>query len=181
VAPGEAAVQGLLWLLAFAAIAVFEEVFFRGYGMLALAEGIGFWPAALVSCAAFGLIHYLGKPDETWVDLLAVTALGAFLCLTIRRTGRLWLAIGFHLGYNLLQMFVLGGPNSGNAGQPVAGHLLDTRWVGPPLLTGGPTGIEASVLGLPVIALLFVLFAWRHPLSRREPDGSAASTSRAAA
>ncbi len=130
----------------------------------------------------FGGLHYFGKPDETWVDAAAVTLIGLFLCLTLRRTRALWFAIGLHFGFNFCQMFLLGGPNSGNRGLPVSGHLLATHWVGPRLLTGGPTGIESSILVLPAIAVLFAAFAWRYPkggATRAPAGGSAASPIRA--
>jgi hypothetical protein len=59
-------------------------------------------------------------------------------------------------------MFVFAAPNSGNQGLPLEGHLLDVRYAGPAWLTGGPLGIEASVLVFIVIAALFLLFNVRH-------------------
>ncbi len=50
----------------------------------------------------------------------------------------------------------MGSPNTGNqGGQPLTGRLLESSFHGPDWLTGGPTGAQASVFTLVVIAALF--------------------------
>jgi len=151
----------VLWALAFLLVGVNEEVLFRGYTLLTLARGIGFWPAALALSTLFGMLHYFTKPMETWADGLSTGLLGLFLCYTVRLTGDIWLAAGFHFGWNFLALAVFGGPNTGNDGKPLTGHLLASSFHGPPWLTGGPMGPEASLLVFPVIAALFAACAWR--------------------
>src|SRR2546422_11526441 len=69
---------------------------------------------------------------------------------------------GFHAGFDYAALTIVGAPNSGNGGRPISDHLLVTTFTGPDWLTGGPRGIEASLLVFPVIAALFVLFHRRY-------------------
>ncbi len=152
----------LLWALAFLFVGLYEELLFRGYALSTLASGMGFWPGAVLLSLVFGAVHYFLKPMETWADGLSVTLIGFFLCLTLRRTGSLWWAIGFHFGFDWAALFVFGGPNSGNGGRPMDERLLASSFHGPAWLTGGPLGPEASLLVFPVIAALFALFLARY-------------------
>jgi CAAX protease family protein len=152
---GAALLAALLWALAFLGIGLFEEIFFRGYPLATLTRGMGFWPAALLLSLVFGALHYFQKPMETWMDFASVTLIGIFFCLAIRKTGNVWFAIGWHFTYNFGSMFVFGGPNTGNRGMPVAGHLLESSFHGPAWLTGGPMGPEASAFVFVVIGGLF--------------------------
>jgi|SRR6185369_8524539 len=146
----------ILWALAFLFIGLYEEIYFRGYPLAALTRGLGFWPAALLLSFLFGALHYFQKPMETWMDFASVTLIGLFFCVAIRLTGDVWFAIGWHFTYNFGSMFLFGGPNTGNQGQPIPGHLLDSAFHGPTWLTGGPMGPEASIFIFAVIAALFV-------------------------
>jgi CAAX protease family protein len=156
-----------LWAVAMLVLGLFEEYLFRGYVQRTLASGIGFWPAAVLLSAAFGAVHYFTKPRETLVDATTVGLLGFFLCLTLARTGDLWLAVGYHAAFDYAALAVLASPNTGMApGERVPGHLLETRFSGPIWLTGGDCGLEASLLMFPALALLFFLFARRWRLAR---------------
>jgi len=163
---GALAHYALAWALAFLLVGLNEEVLFRGYTLLTLARGIGFWPAALALSAAFGALHYYTKPMETWADGLSTGLIGLFVCYTVRLTGDIWLAAGLHFGWNFTALAVFGGPNTGNDGKPLAGHLLASSFHGPQWLTGGPMGPEASLLVFPLIAALFGACTWRF---RRRP------------
>lgn len=158
---GALARYALLWALAFLLVGINEEVLFRGYSLLTLARGMGFWPAALLLSALFGADHYFTKPMETWADGFSTGLFGLFLCYTVRLTGDVWLATGWHFGWNFTALAVFGGPNTGNDGKPLTGHLLASSFHGPQWLTGGPMGPEASLLVFPLIAILFGACAWR--------------------
>ena len=120
-----------------------------------LADGIWFWPAAILLSIGFGAEHYFYKPYERWEDFACTGLLGLFCCLAIRRTGSLRFVIGFHGAFNWSAMFFYSGRNGGEFG---AGHLFLTSWSGPDWLTGGMLGPEASRLVFIVIALLFIIF-----------------------
>jgi hypothetical protein len=81
--------------------------------------------------------------------------LGLFMCFTLRRTGSLAFAIGFHAAFDFANLFAWSGQN---AGQYAIGHFLQTEWQGPQWLTGGLLGPEASWMVFPVIGAMFVIF-----------------------
>ena len=157
---GPALMRGtLLWLLASLAIGFAEEYLFRGYPQFILAQGMGFWPAALLISFFFGALHYFNKPFERWPDWASTSLLALFVCLTLRRTGDLRFAIGFHAAFDFGAMFVYSGPNGG---QFAPDRLLTATFHGPDWLTGGKLGPEASLLVFPVIAAMFLAFHFLH-------------------
>ena len=151
------------WALAFLGVGLYEELFFRGYPLFTLSRGIQFWPATLLISLGFGALHYFQKPNESFLDFLNVTLIGVIFCFMVRRTGDLWLAIGWHFAFNFVSMGIMGSPNSGNlGGQPLQGHLLASTFQGPEWLTGGPTGAQASVFTLVMIVAFFAAFHLAH-------------------
>jgi membrane protease YdiL (CAAX protease family) len=155
----ELVAQTLLWLVVMILVGLNEEYMFRGYPLQALARGMGFWPAAVLLSLLFGAAH-LTKPDENVIDISNIVLLGLLLCLTLRRTGSLWLAAGFHSSFDFMQFFVVGTRNGGE--QPV-GHLLNVTFPGAAWANGGALGTEASYFMLPAIALLFLYIQLRFP------------------
>jgi uncharacterized protein len=161
-----------LWAIAMLALGFGEEFLFRGYLLKTLGEGIGFWPGAVVLSSVFGLVHLIFKPHEDWIDPISVALYGLFWCLTLRRTGSLWFAVGFHAASDYADMIVFAEPNSGNDGKPLVGHLLDVRFHGPDWLTGGPRGTEASLLVFIVLGGLFYFFNRAYPAKPKEREAA---------
>ena len=157
---------GVMWLVTFTFVGLFEEFNTRGYAQFTLATGIGFWPAAVLLSAFFGAIH-LGNPGEGWIGAASAALIGLWLAFTLRRTGNLWFAVGFHAWFDYGQTFVYSVPNSGLV---VHERLLHTTLAGPRWLTGGSVGPEASLFNFILMGLLFVLFDRiyrdRQPASR---------------
>ena len=154
----------LFWVVYFVLVGLFEEFLLRGYTLYTVSRGIGFWPAALLLSCAFGAIHFR-NPGESWIGLAAATGIGIFFCLTLRRTGDLWFAVGFHAFWDWGQTYLYSVPDSGTM-EP--GHLMRPSFAGPDWLSGGSAGPEGSVLVFVVIAALCVVFAWRYPVVRYE-------------
>ena len=140
--------------LSFCLVGIFEEFFFRGYLQFTLSSGMGFWPAALLLSLAFGAVH-LRNPGEGPVGALSVFVIGMFLCFTLRRTGTLWFAIGFHAAYDFGETYLYSVPDSGIV---MPGHLLASSFHGPAWLTGGTVGPEGSVFDFVIMAIAFVVF-----------------------
>ena len=155
------------WAAMFLLVGLFEEFLFRGYVQFSLARGIGFWPAALIGSCAFAAVHRL-NPGETPPGLLGVFAIGLFFCLTLRRTGSLWFAVGFHAAWDWGETFLYSVPDSGMI---APGHLLSSKLHGPAWLTGGSAGPEASLLCFAVIGLTSIAFArtYRAPRISARP------------
>jgi len=147
------------WAVMFLFVGLFEEFLLRGYTQFTLTRGIGFWPAAVVLSSAFGLIHFWNG-GEQWTGLLAAAAIGFFLCLTLRRTGNLWFAVGFHAAWDWGETFFYSVPDSGMV---APGHLLSSSLHGAPWLSGGSVGPEGSVLCFVVIAITWIAFGRTYP------------------
>jgi membrane protease YdiL (CAAX protease family) len=150
------------WAVMFLLVGLFEEFLLRGYTQFTLARGIGFWPAALAMSFMFGLIH-LRNEGEHWNGLLAAGFIGLFFCLTLRRTGNLWFAVGFHATWDWGETYFYSVPDSGMV---APGHLLNSSLHGAPWLSGGSVGPEGSVLCFLVIALLWIAFDRMYPKTR---------------
>jgi uncharacterized protein len=138
----------------FVIVGLSEEFLLRGYTQFTLTQGMGFWPAALLLSTLFAALH-LGNPGETWVGLLAVAAIGLFLCLTLRRTGNLWFAVGFHASWDWGESYLYSVPDSGGMSP---GHLLHSSFHGSRWITGGSVGPEGSVLVFVIIGLTWLAF-----------------------
>jgi uncharacterized protein len=147
------------WGVVFLAVGLFEEFFFRGYTQFTLTQAIGFWPAALLLSTAFGAVH-LGNKGEALLGALAAGLIGLFFCLTLRRTGNLWFAVGFHASWDWGESYLFSVPDSG---QISPGHLLSSSFHGSRWLTGGSVGPEGSVLVFVVVGLLWIAFARLYP------------------
>jgi membrane protease YdiL (CAAX protease family) len=152
----------LFWAVFFLLVGFFEEFLLRGYSQFTLTRAMGFWPAAVLLSCMFGLIH-IRNGGEQWPGLLAAAAIGLFFCLTLRRTGNLWFAVGFHAAWDWGETFFYSVPDSGTV---FPGHLLKSSFHGPAWLTGGMVGPEGSVLCFLVIAVVWVAFAWAYPAVR---------------
>jgi membrane protease YdiL (CAAX protease family) len=169
----------LLWAAAFLLLGFAEEFAYRGYSQTTLTDGMGFWPAAVLLSAVFGAVHYFFKPMESWMDGLSVGLFGLFWCFTLRRTGTLWFAIGFHAMSDYADMVLFAQPSTGNNGQSLTGHLLNVSYHGPEWLTGGPRGTEASALEFLILAFMLLAFARAYPRIEAQPVASDQESSRA--
>jgi hypothetical protein len=164
--PGNLALHGIrivkfaaFWAVMFLLVGLFEEFLLRGYSQFTLTRVIGFWPSAVLLSCAFGLIH-LQNAGEQWTGLLAAAVIGFFFCLTLRRTGTLWFAVGFHAAWDWGETFFYSVPDSGTL---FPGHLLKSSIHGPRWITGGAVGPEGSVLCFVVIAVVWVAFEKTYP------------------
>jgi uncharacterized protein len=153
---------GGFWAAMFLAVGLYEEFFFRGYSQFTLARGIGFWPASIALSTLFGGMH-LGNPGERWQGALAAAVIGLFFCFTLRRTGSLWFAVGFHAAWDWGETFFYSVPDSGIKSP---GHLLSSSSRGAEWLSGGSVGPEGSVLCFVVIALTWIAFDRTHSRAR---------------
>jgi membrane protease YdiL (CAAX protease family) len=152
---GERALKfAVFWAVYFLLVGFFEEFAVRGYIQFTLGNSIGFWPSALLLSLAFGAIHSF-NPGEDWIGELGAMAIGLFFCLTLRRTGSLWFAVGMHASWDWGESYLYSVPDSGGM---APGHLLHSSLHGSRWLTGGTVGPEGSVLLFVVIALLWVVF-----------------------
>lgn len=149
----------IFWGAYFLLVGFFEEFTVRGYMLFTLASGIRFWPAAIVLSLIFGGLH-LFNSGEAWIGALAAAFIGLFFCLTIRRTGTLWFAVGMHTSWDWSESFLYSVPDSGGTSP---GHLMNPSFHGSAWLTGGAVGPEGSLLVFVVLAILWLLFDRMYP------------------
>jgi uncharacterized protein len=156
-----------LWALAFALVGLSEEFLFRGYSQYTLARGMGFWPAAVCLSLAFGAAH-LKNPGEGIVGAANVAVTGLVFALALRRTGNLWLGVGWHASFDFGETFLFSVPNSGYVFDQ---HLSSAVLHGKTWLTGGTVGPEGSVFGFVTLGISAVLIHYLFPAAK---DGSKA-------
>ena len=146
----------LLWFVANILLGLAEEYTFRGYALQSLWRGAGFWPAAVITTAIFAGDH-LEKPGENAMDIGMIFFLGLVICLSVRKTGSLWWAVGWHAGFDFGQLFLIG---TRNGGQTPVGRLFNVTFPGPTWLNGGDLGTEASIFMVPAAIATFVYVMW---------------------
>jgi membrane protease YdiL (CAAX protease family) len=149
--PGPLAVSLLAVVPLVALQAVGEELFFRGYLLLAMAR----WtrsPLVLVPASAllFALPH-LANPEVVtggWLAAVPYALMGGFLAAVALRDGRLELVIGLHLANNLAAAVLVGSPGSVLAGTA-------------PIVTAGASSPAVTLAVLATQASLFWLVVFR--------------------
>jgi membrane protease YdiL (CAAX protease family) len=133
-------------LIAAVSASVTEEIIFRGVVFRLIERGLGSWLAIAFSALLFGLGH-AANPNATWFSSVAVALeAGILLAAAYMLTRRLWLAIGVHFAWNLVQGGIFGVAVSGLQ----ASGLLRSLLTGPEWLSGGEFGVEASVVAVVV-------------------------------
>lgn len=130
------------------AAGIAEEIMFRGI-LYRLVEGwLGTWVSLLVSAAVFGGVH-LGNPQASMMGAVAIALeAGLMFGLLYAVTRSLWIVMGVHAAWNVVQGPVLGSAISG-ATKDGEG-LVDSYAKGPELLSGGAFGLEASIIAIAV-------------------------------
>lgn len=144
------------WLLLSLGInpAIGEELMFRGVLFRYAEQGLGTIPALLLSGGLFGAVH-LGNPNATaWGAAAIAIEAGLMLGALYALTRSLWVVIGVHCTWNVLQGAVFGYNVSGV--DDFSGWLSPTP-VGDPLLSGGTFGAEASVVALVLCTVVTVV------------------------
>jgi len=157
----------LLPLLLMVIVGIAEELLFRGYLLLNLAEGFNLrfigskWALVLswlFTSAIFGFAHII-NPNSTVVSSVIITFGGMWLGLGYVLTGSLAIPIGIHITWNLFQGHVFGFPVSGR--RDFSASFIAIEQGGSEVWTGGAFGPEAGILGLFALILgVLLVLAW---------------------
>lgn len=152
------------------AVAVAEELLFRGFPFQRLVAGIGAWPAQIAMGAYFVLTHSAGLAAAG--DLQPIATANIFLASLLfgaarLRTHSLAVPVALHFALNFVQGPLLGFGVSGH----LSGSLLvPSTGSAPAWWTGGAFGLEASLPGtLAIFAALVAVLAWPRPRAPRKP------------
>lgn len=157
--------SGAIWALSLLGYALFEQSLKRGYLQSTLGRAIGFWQAAWLLSVLFALERLLVYRNP--LALTAFMATGLLACLTLRRTGDLWFAVGLQTGLDWSMAFLFGMKGLPFTSLRPPGALMQVDMQGPGWLSGGEDGFYASVffLGLLVILAWGVQRRFRFPQS----------------
>ena len=121
-----------------------EEVVMRGIIFRFVEEFGGSWMALVVSALVFGFGHAWNDNATLLSSIAIAVEAGVLLGAAYLLTRSLWLAIGIHFGWNVVQGYIWDVAVSGNA----VDGMLDARVAGPELISGGAFGLEASVVAM---------------------------------
>ena len=143
---------------------VLEEVIVRGVVLRLVWRALGPLAAFIASSLLFGVGH-IANPGATLfttacVAIEAGIMLGSFYALT----GRLWVSIGVHVGWNFTQGYLFGANVSGGDFGPSIATSTARSDI-PNWLTGGAFGPEASAPAFAICTIVggTVLWAaWRN-------------------
>jgi uncharacterized protein len=144
-----------------AAVAVTEELLFRGILFRIVEERAGTWIALMLTGVLFGLSHLFNPHASLWGAIAIAIEAGATLAAAYAATRTLWVPIGLHFGWNFALAGIFGAEVSGNGETE---GLLNGVTSGPALLTGGQFGPEGSPYTVVFGVVLTIVFLW---LARR--------------
>jgi membrane protease YdiL (CAAX protease family) len=135
-----------------------EEVMMRGFVLQELMSKFSTASSVVVSSLLFAALHggALVHSNMAAIGALNIFLASVLLSLAYLATRSLWLPIGIHAGWNVMQGPVLGINVSGN---DMAGGWQPVTFSGPEMMTGGSFGFEASLLGLigPTLGILMMV------------------------
>lgn len=138
--------------------AVLEEILFRGYLFRLLSAAAGTWIAVLLTSALFGAAH-AANPGATLFSSFAIAVeAGVILAGAYAVTGRLWMPIGMHFGWNFAESTIWGMSVSGGVITP---SLTRGNLSGAPILTGGAFGPEASIVAIMLCFAVGAILLWQ--------------------
>ena len=153
-------------LFMFLAVAVGEEVLFRGIVFRMIDDRWGTAVGLIASALIFGFVHITNSNATVWSSLAIAVEAGLLLGAAYKWSGTLWLPIGIHWSWNYFQGPIFGFAVSGNGTQSLITPVIQ----GSDWLTGGSFGAEASIpafaLGL-ALAIVFLLLPRRTACTSR--------------
>ena len=132
-------------VLIFAALV--EDLFHRGLIVREIENWLGSNIAIVI--AMLVELQHISNPNTNLFSLSLYLIWGFTMAMMFIYTKRIWLPYFFHIGWNFSQPFY----GSNLTGSNDFGSIIQSKFNGPELLTGGAFGIENSI-----ITLSFLLF-----------------------
>lgn len=156
------------WLLAdaayFGALALAEEVAFRGYGFQRLVQALGNTGAVIVFAFFYATVQMM-RPGASSASFAVSFALTLLLSAAYLRTRALWVSWGINFGWKAGRALLFGLAISGNVSHSpvVQGDPMGPFW-----LTGGGFGLDGTWLSFFILlAALPVLYRATRDLEFR--------------
>lgn len=148
-------------LLIFSVMGVLEEVIFRGIIYRITENRLGTIRALIISSLFFGFVHMSNDNFNVFSGIAIALELGLLTGIAYTLSGRLWLPIAIHVGWNYSLIF-FGAIVSGASEYDLVIH---GEISGPTWATGGAFGPENSLI---TVLLSLVLFAGLYIKTFRE-------------
>ena len=143
-----------------------EELFFRGYLLQNMIEGMGLLIAVLISCLIYGLVHAM-NPNASLLSTAIIILFGFMRLYGYLATKMLWLSFGMHAGWNFFQGPIFGYAASGHKTEV----LVQQSPTGPDWLTGGDFGPEGSIITIPVVMIAIgVMWFWSRGRAKQDQN-----------
>lgn len=146
-----------------AAVAVGEELVFRGVLLRVLEELTGTRIALVISAVFFGGVHLLNPKATIWGALSIAVEAGLMLGAAYIATRSLWVPIGIHFAWNFAETGIFGATASGGRTESLS--LLHSSMPGSDLVTGGQFGPEASIFAI-IVSVVPIYFFLRSARRR---------------
>uniref|UniRef100_UPI004049D5BB lysostaphin resistance A-like protein n=1 Tax=Gelidibacter sp. TaxID=2018083 RepID=UPI004049D5BB len=119
--------------------AIVEDLFHRGLILREIENWLGTHIAIVI--AMLVELQHLSNPDTNLAGLLLYLIWGFTMSMMFIYTKRIWLPYFFHIGWNFAQPFY----GSNLTGETDIGSIIQSKFTGSELLTGGAFGIEGSI------------------------------------
>ncbi len=159
----------IIFVILFVCVGFSEELFYRGYHLTNLAEGLNFKVigsknsiiiAVTLSSVLFGIFH-LGSAGVNTVAIINIILWGVLFSVPYILTGSLAIPIGLHITWNFFQGNVFGFPVSGATFPSETVSFFSIKQSGPELWTGGAFGPEAGLLNFfAFFACILLIAGW---------------------
>ena len=140
-------------LLMFAALV--EDLFHRGLIVRVCENWLGTNLTLII--AMLVELQHIYNPNSNLFSLFYYLIWGFTMAMLFIYTKRIWLPFFFHLGWNFSQPFY--GTNL--TGTNDMGSIIQSKFNGPELLTGGAVGIEGSIFTASFLLLIGIVFYYR--------------------
>jgi hypothetical protein len=135
--------------------ALIEDLFHRGLLLRELENWLG-THTAIVLVMLLETIHIF-NPNANVLSFFVSLCWGFTMSMLFVYTKRIWLPFFFHLGWNFAQPFF----GSNLTGLNNLGTIIQAKFEGPELLTGGKVGIENSIINIILLISIGVYFYYR--------------------
>lgn len=137
-------------VLLFAALV--EDLFHRGLIVRVCENWLGTTPTIVI--AMLVELQHVYNPHSNLFSIFLYLIWGFTMGMMFIYTKRIWLPFFFHLGWNFSQPFY----GSNLTGLNDMGSIIQSKFNGPELLTGGVVGIEGSIFTATFLLIIGIVF-----------------------
>lgn len=131
--------------------ALFEDLFHRGLIVRVCENWLGTHLTLII--AMLVELQHIYNPNSNLFSFFYYLIWGFSMAMMFVYTKRIWLPYFFHIGWNFSQPFY----GSNLTGLNDMGNIVQSKFNGPELLTGGAVGIEGSIFTASFLLLIGII------------------------